>query len=403
MTKRNLDILFLTNEAYPTNRSLLSDLFNESFVNLGNNITWIMRPSDSNKVVTNPNWNKSKLYLTRNYSGNLFDKLKAYIHSSIDKYYISKSVINLGKPDIIQVRNGIIESLISISLSKKYGIKFSFMLSSMHGFYDDKEILKDYDGFRYYYKSLEFYFKYVIYKRIISSSDFFQPITKSMEKALLKNQVKIQKSFPLPLCSSDRFVNYQGSNVSKRYTLVYLGSIRKSRDIEFIIKSFLLVNESIKDCSLLIIGGSEEKGDIENLKKLIDNHEIANKIKITGRIDRIEVPHYLKKAKIGLSPIPPNRKFKVSSPSKIVEYMSMSLPVVANYEIHDHRNLLKKSRGGILTRYDVEEYSKAIIFLCKRNKLSTKMGFFGKKWISMNRNYSTLSKELEKQYHEIVS
>ena len=37
--------------------------------------------------------------------------------------------IKRNKPEIIQVRNGIFESLISIRLSNKYGIKFSFMLN----------------------------------------------------------------------------------------------------------------------------------------------------------------------------------------------------------------------------------------------------------------------------------
>ena len=170
----------------------------------------------------------------------------------------------------------------------------------------------------------------------------------------------------------------------------------------FLIRSFSLVHKSISNSSLLIVGGEEIKGDEKNLKEIIKNFKVMDNVHITGNIKRNNVPKFLRRGRIGISPIPPNMKFKVSSPSKFVEYLSLGLPVVANKDIYDQREILTKSGGGILTNYNEQEFSDAILYLLKNKVKASKMGKMGKFWVSKNRNYKQLSKRLEEKYHEIL-
>ena len=119
---------------------------------------------------------------------------------------------------------------------------------------------------------------------------------------------------------------------------------------------------------------------------------------MTGHIDYKDIGSLLSECTIGISPLYPYERFKVSTPSKLVEYLSVGLPSVANNEISDQSEILALSEGGLAVDYNSTSFSNAILWLLDNSDEALKMGNKGKKWMLNNRNYKKLARDLEKKY-----
>jgi glycosyltransferase involved in cell wall biosynthesis len=69
-----------------------------------------------------------------------------------------------------------------------------------------------------------------------------------------------------------------------------------------------------------------------------------------GKVSADEVPHQLRRARLGLSFRKPTFSQVAASPTKIPEYLAAGLPVVSNSGIGDVDNLLESERVGVVVR-----------------------------------------------------
>jgi glycosyltransferase involved in cell wall biosynthesis len=110
----------------------------------------------------------------------------------------------------------------------------------------------------------------------------------------------------------------------------------------------------------------------------------------------------IRKANIGLCVLPPIHAYKVSSPTKVAEYLSVAIPVIANSEIEDQRRIIEFSGGGISPRYDLDEVVDSILQLANDPSGARRMGENGREWILKNRSYAKLARDLNKKYLTII-
>ena len=229
------------------------------------------------------------------------------------------------------------------------------------------------------------------------------PISRYMGERLAKNEnVPNDKIFPIPECATEHFLNFKADNNNneKENKIIYTGTLSKSRKIDFLLRTLKLVLESHCDVKLLLVG--ERKGGIHDLVNYAKKLGIEKNVEFTGKQPYHKMPAYISKAMIGVSPIPPLPQFLVSTPTKCVEYLSLGIPVVANKEIYDQKEILTKSGGGFAVKYDENEFADSIIWLLKHPEEAEEMGKKGRKWIKKNRTYGSLAEKLEKRYYELI-
>ena len=138
--------------------------------------------------------------------------------------------------------------------------------------------------------------------------------------------------------------------------------------------------------------------DRNNLEKLATKLEINKNIVFTGQIPYFDIPSFISISDVCLSPINPIDIYKVSSPTKLFEYMVMFKPIVANKEIPEQREVLEESNGGILTSFEMESFANGIMSLLDNKDLSKEMGKNGYNWVIKNRSYENMALEVEKRY-----
>ena len=130
-----------------------------------------------------------------------------------------------------------------------------------------------------------------------------------------------------------------------------------------------------------------------NLK---ENVEFIDEVHYNEVISLIDSSH------LGLSIIPPIKAYRVSSPTKVVEYLSRGMPAVVNEEIEDQCKVIHQSGRGFVTPYNVTDIVIAIKKLINNIDHLKRMGFIGRKWVLENRNYNQLVSDLKHYYLESI-
>ena len=161
-----------------------------------------------------------------------------------------------------------------------------------------------------------------------------------------------------------------------------------------------LVNE-LKEINFVcyIVGDGES---LPSVKKLSDELKLNPFVKFPGYIhDRETLNEYFCLADICVEPAPDNEANRHSTFIKIMEYMSVSKPIVA-YDLTETRY----SAGGsalLIKAGDVNGYAKAIKQLMDSTTLREKLGKRGFKRIKNVLNWEKSKANLKIVYNSVVS
>jgi glycosyltransferase involved in cell wall biosynthesis len=172
----------------------------------------------------------------------------------------------------------------------------------------------------------------------------------------------------------------------------------RERDLTILIRSFALLKKQVATATLLMVGDGTER---ERLEECARDLGVDGGILFTGRVRPEEIPDYIDAAQIGVSVIPPLDVYKLSSPIKMLEYMAMGRPVVANEEIPEQKEAVDASCGGVLVKYDPESIAAGMLALCEDPVRAGEMGERGREWIVKNRSYEAMARRLEERYLDL--
>ncbi len=390
--KTRLNILYLPGDYYPAFRSVITEFFGIQLAGRGHKIHHVMltKSCSSKKIKINGNNIFHLIPINEeDIRGKTFD-IKGVILHIIEKENI----------DIIHVRDDKILAKYVANFSKTFGIPFAFQMTTLfHSL--EKDLIKERKTFGNVVRYFRGLYTQHIYKKIIKQSDLFLPITEAMADHY-RAEFPDKHMLPLPLQAPHEFIHYDGKGKppSNKRRIIYIGQISYIRKMEFMID---VLSKLPGDVEMMFVGPPQQDFVIKEMKEHADKLGILDRILFIGRVDKMEIPDYITSAHVGVSPIPPLEAFRMSSPTKVVEYLSLGVPVVANREIEDQKNVIKESGGGFAVEYDVDAFADKLLTLLNHPDKAKSMGLKGKKWIKKNRNYKVLAEALEKAYIKTVS
>lgn len=306
---------------------------------------------------------------------------------------------------MIFVRTDVFDGLNALYIKRKHKVPFVFELAvPIEMGREGYKIIKKKPVLFYY---LIAKFQEFLTLLLLRRADLVLPISKWLKEDLVNHKgITESKIAPLPeAVDVAAFSNAVGEHLVEAYQLdnfkvvIYEGTLAKIRNMSILLQAFSRVKRQRKDVKLLVVG---EGSDQEHLQKLASELGIQDDVIFTGWIPQSEIPNYIITADIGVSPIPPLSFYKLSSPIKIVEYMGLAKPVVANQEIPEQKEILEESGGGILVPYTPEDFANAILELLNEPEQAIEMGKRGRKWIISNRSFELLARQVEKRYLELL-
>ena len=344
----------------------------------------------------------------RYFPGNFIvaESLNEILHAVARMRFTSR-LFKSSKYDVIFTRHSAkrpFDGLIAFYIKWRYKVAFAFEIASpLEQIWLSIKMERRRPRLMYY---LIAWVSNFIATRLFHSSDLILPVSKYLKDHLVKQGIPESKILAVPVGVDAGALSRQANReivdkyqLSSSKVVIYQGTLGKTRQLSVLLEAFLIVKQAVREAKLLIVG---EGSDKENLEELAIELGIKDDVIFTGQVLQSEVPDFIAAANIGVSPIPPLAIYKVSSPIKLLEYMAMQKPVVANREIPEHQEVLEQSGGGISVPFTPQAFASAIIKLLDNPEKATEMGRKGREWVANNRSYEILARQVEKEYLELL-
>jgi glycosyltransferase involved in cell wall biosynthesis len=165
-------------------------------------------------------------------------------------------------------------------------------------------------------------------------------------------------------------------------TIVYTGRLSIEKGVDFLVRSFSMV-DSKRVYQLIIIGDGPER---ENIVQLLDNCHLGKSVFLLNSID--DVASYLNASDLFILP----SRFEGLSNS-LLEAMACELPVIST-RVGGSTDIIEHGSNGLLVDVDnVEQVLNAIAYVFDDSRLAASLGNRARKTIEEQHDLSTIADE----------
>ena len=185
-----------------------------------------------------------------------------------------------------------------------------------------------------------------------------------------------------------------------RRVVVYLGSVAQSRQSDFLLDVAALLRARLPEVLLVIAGDAPSPDEMAWMRREIAGRELGDHVLLTGWLPQRAALGYAVRAEVGLSPIPRGPLFDVSSPTKLVEYLALGIPSVAN-DIPDQAQVIEQSGAGLCVPMQAPAFAEATLGLLADRALAASLGERGPEWVRAHRSYGILARKVAQAYGDI--
>ena len=196
----------------------------------------------------------------------------------------------------------------------------------------------------------------------------------------------------------DLFLDGQAASRDKPYDIVYHGTIPKYH-LEVCLAVDAALMERGRPVRWRLIGNIPER---DWLFEELTRRGIQERFYVTGLIPHDQIAEEVRKAKLGIIPLPDLPKFQNNLPQKLFEFMALGMPVVLS-DLPPSRPFVGDGGCAIMVPPgDHSAYADAIIKLLDDPDLCRKMGAEGRRRVEQEYNWEKESQKLLDLYTELL-
>jgi glycosyltransferase involved in cell wall biosynthesis len=371
-------------------------------VNTGYDVTWILPFEEPcfQEVL----FNKIRIFaIPCKYKKGTLNPTRLVLYFAKRINFVLKNFKN-EKYDLIFVRDGVIDGVLALYIKKRYHVPMVFQMSNpIEQTWGFSRVYSKIKFIRFFTSKLE---AYIFTNILLCESDLVLPISQGLKEDFIKKGIHASKMLPIPEgIDPDRFLNADGKEIRMKYNLsssaviIYVGTMHGMRKLDVLIYAFAKVRENRKDVKLVMVGDGNDR---LRLQKIVSEQGLNDAVIFTGQVPFDQVPDFIEASDIGVSPVPPFEFYKLSSPTKMFEYMAARKPVVCNEEILEHKKVIEESNGGLLVKFEVDSFADGLLKLLSDVDNLKQLGMNGYTWVMENRTYERLGSELSSRYSQIL-
>jgi glycosyltransferase involved in cell wall biosynthesis len=183
--------------------------------------------------------------------------------------------------------------------------------------------------------------------------------------------------------------------------VLYLGRIAQSRKSDFLLDVAAELRRAMPETLLVIAGDAPSEDEMAWMRREIASRGLEEHVLLTGWLPQRAALGYAVRAEVGLSPIPRGALFDVSSPTKLVEYLALGIPSVAN-DIPDQRLVIEQSGAGLCVPMEARAFADATLRLLNDQALARQFAMRGPAYVKGHRTYDILGRNVAETYKKIL-
>jgi len=395
-----LDILYISNDTFPPFRVDVAVLYGDEMKARGHTTDWILQSEDYCPEDKEVLWKDARVYVgATNLGESIFSRLHKHF-LGIRNDFRARRLLKRKQYDLLVIKDKFISAIMALVLTRNSTTRFVYWISYP---YPEASVYEAEIGTARYpllYRIRGEVFRFLLYRLIAPRADMVVVQSEQMKRDFEENGIDSSLLVPIPMGFTPASLNGV-SGEPRPNTMVYIGTLLKTRRLDFLVRVLVAVKRKLPDAQLLFVGPEELPGDKAVLVEAAEKLNVLDSIVFTGGLTREEALGYVARSSVALSPFYPTPILNSTSPTKLIEYMALGKAVVAN-DHPEQKLVLERSGGGLCVPYEEKSFAEAVVKVMRDEGLANRMGQQGKRWVYENRTYSLIAERLEAEYTRIL-
>lgn len=400
-------LLVVSSDTYPPTRVDVSVLFAVELAGRGHRIDWILQSEAACARAYESSWGGGQVWVGATDLGNsLFDRVKKHMLGIANDCRLF-GCLRRGDYDVVEVKDKFLAGIFAVVASRLYGTRFVYWLSYP---YPEHYLLCARDGTARYpllYSLRGLSFKWLLYRWLLPAARHVFVQSEQMRQDICAEGIPLEKMTAVPMgidpamCTAPDLSQDRKILPSGVPCLLYLGTLDKVRRLDFLIRTFALIRNAVPAARLYLVGRGIDPSDERLLENEAARLDLGASVVFVGQLPRPKALQYVQEADVCASPFYPTPVLRSTSPTKLVEYMAMAKPVVAN-DHPEQKRVLDASGGGCCVPYEERAFADAVVSLMQHPDTARLMGARGRRYVLEHRSYWVIADEVEKRLKSIV-
>jgi glycosyltransferase involved in cell wall biosynthesis len=406
MQAERLRLLVISSDTYPPVRVDVSVLFGQELSGRGHQIDWILQSEEACAKPYLASWGGGKVWVgPTDLAPSLFGRVRKHVRGIVHDLKVF-SLLKSGGYDAVEVKDKFISGLFALLAARLFGKRFVYWLSFP---YPEEYLIRAKDGtarYPFLYVIRGFAFKVLLYRILLPAADRVFVQSDQMRQDVAAEGVPLGKLTAVPMgVKPELFPPLAPKGLprvipERTRCFLYLGTLSKTRHLDFLIRVLRQVRERVPDAKLYFVGGGDDPSDEQLLVAEAKRLQLLPAIEMVGKLPREQALQYVREADVCVSPFYPNPILNSASPTKLVEYMALGKAVVAN-DHPDQRMLIEGSGGGLCVPWEESAFANAIAELICAPQRAHEMGQRGREYVLKHRAYGVIADTVETKLLEL--
>jgi glycosyltransferase involved in cell wall biosynthesis len=178
--------------------------------------------------------------------------------------------------------------------------------------------------------------------------------------------------------------------------VIYSGSLSRHENLQLYIRSIPYVLKHEPRAEFYITGKGEQRYYLEKMSR-----DLGARIDFKWFDKKKDLHDFMSECTVGVIPWSDKISRRLGFPIKLLEYLSVGLPVVTT-NIGGWTEKVTKNNLGLVTGFSPKEFAGGILFLIENPDFSYRCGVNGLEFVGKNYDIEKNSKLLLEQYNRLV-
>jgi glycosyltransferase involved in cell wall biosynthesis len=226
--------------------------------------------------------------------------------------------------------------------------------------------------------------------------------SKGLSKLALQYGVNPQDIYRAPVGADlEEFSPKPGNDIKQKFKItgklvLYVGQLSGAQYLDIFIEAANIVLHRFNGVQFMVVGGGFRE---EGLRSLAYKLGIEDKVLFVGAVPHADICAYIAAADICVASFKDTKVTGCKSPLKIVEYMSLAKPIVAN-NVGEVRNMLGGA-GILVPPADARQLAKGVLKLLEDPQLGRKLGNLCLKRVQETYNWVNTASSILSAYQSL--